>query len=65
MRVGSARTIQTNHGSMMVVELRESFAKIPSATKMQILSLNLFATAAQGNDLAVLSHSCLAGRYSK
>jgi hypothetical protein len=31
--------------------------QIQSATKMRILFLNLFATAAQRNDLAVLSNS--------
>jgi hypothetical protein len=41
---------------MMAVELPESFVRIRSATKMQILFLNLFATATQRNDLAVLSH---------
>ncbi len=50
-------TIQNNRGSMTAVELRESFASIQSATKMQILFLNLFATATQRNDLAVLSDS--------
>ena len=29
----------------------------PECDKMQILFLNLFATATQGNDLAVLTHS--------
>jgi hypothetical protein len=50
-------TIQNNRGSMTAVELRESFASIQSATKMQILFLNLFATATQRNDLTVLPHS--------
>ena len=40
----------------MAVELRESFVQIHSATKMRILFLNLVATAAQRNDLAVPSH---------
>jgi hypothetical protein len=40
---------------MMAVELRENFVQIHSATKMKILFLNLFAAAAQSNDLAVLS----------
>ena len=40
----------------MAVELRESFVGIHSATKTRILFLNLVATAAQRNDLAVLSH---------
>jgi hypothetical protein len=31
------KTIQASRGSMMAVELRESFAQIRSATKMQIL----------------------------
>jgi hypothetical protein len=54
--VGSAKTIQISRGSMMAVELRVSFVQIHSATKMQMLFLNLFATAAQRNDLAVSSH---------
>jgi hypothetical protein len=56
-RVGSAKTIQINRGGIKAVELRESFAKTHSATKIQILFLNLFAMAAQLNDLAVLSNS--------
>jgi hypothetical protein len=42
---------------MMPVELRESFVQIRSAIRIQILSLNPFATVAQWNDLTVLSHS--------
>ena len=42
---------------MMAAELPESFVEIHTATKMWILCLNLFATAPQRNDLAVLSHS--------
>jgi hypothetical protein len=55
--VGSVKTIQINRGDIMAGELQESFAKTHSATKIQILLLNLFATAAQRNDLAVLSNS--------
>jgi hypothetical protein len=47
---------------MKAAELRESFVQMLSATKMQILFLNLFATAAQRNDLAVLSHNLIAPR---
>jgi hypothetical protein len=36
---------------------RVSFVQMCSVTKMPILFLNLFATAAQRNDLAVLSNS--------
>jgi hypothetical protein len=55
--VGSVKTIQINHGDIMAGELQESFAKTHSATKIQILFLNLFAMAAQRNDLTVLSNS--------
>ena len=41
---------------MIAVELRENFVQIQSI-KMQMLFLNLVATAAQRNDLAVSSHS--------
>jgi hypothetical protein len=42
--VGSAKTIQINRGDMMAVELRENCVKIYGATKIQMLSLNPFAT---------------------
>src|SRR4030095_13426474 len=55
--VGSVKTIQINRGDIMAGELQDSFAKTHSATKIQILLLNLFATAAQRNDLAELPNS--------
>ena len=56
--VAAAKTIQINRGDMMAAELRESCSKIHGATKMRILLLNPFATAAQRND--VISVCCVA-----
>jgi hypothetical protein len=56
--VGCARTILINLGSMTVcVELRESFVQNVQCDKDADSIFNLFATAAQRNDLAVLSHN--------
>jgi hypothetical protein len=54
--IGFTKTTKINRGGMMAVELRESFVQIPRVTKIRILFLNLVATAAQRNDLAVPSH---------
>jgi len=54
--VVSASTIQFNRGSTMAVVVRVNCVKIQNVTKTRILSLNLFATATQRNDLAVLSY---------
>ena len=46
-RLGLLTTIQMNRGGITAVDLRESLVEIQSATKMQILFLNSFATTAQ------------------
>jgi hypothetical protein len=54
--VGSAKNIQINRGGHEGCGAARVLCKTHSATKMQILFLNLFAMVAQRNDLAVLSN---------
>jgi hypothetical protein len=58
--VGSAKTIRRiNRGGMKAAELRESFVRIRSATRMQILFLNPLALAAQRNDCYLVGDFCI------